>query len=423
MEHHPDLASPAFKAAPYAYWRTLRERAPAQCVRVSGGNTAWLITRYEDAVIVLGDSRFAKDPLKAKGNGGNEPPWMPGPLRALSRNMLDLDEPDHRRLRNLVQKAFTPRVAEGLRPRIESITTGLLDAIEMRGNVPVDLITDFAAPLPVAVIAELLGVSEADRRNFRRWSNDVVAADTSVWHKFRAVPSGIAFIRFLRRLIRERRVAPGTDLLTGLIEVRDAEERLSADELLAMCFLLLVAGHETTVNLIGNGLLALLENPDQMARLRREPELIATAVEEMLRFSSPLQMATERYATADVEIEGVMIPRGALVYVVLASANRDESIFPEADRFDIAREPNRHLAFGHGIHYCLGAPLARLEGTIAIRMLLARFTSITLPPTKDPQLRWRRGLVLRGLESLPVWVDAGGGIRTGDTRPGKQKRL
>lgn len=210
-----------------------------------------------------------------------------------------------------------------------------------------------------------------------------------------------AFILFLRRLVRSRRAALGDDLLSRLIDVHESGDRLSADELLAMAFLLLVAGHETTVKLIGNWILTLLQHPEEMARLRRDPELIASAVEEMLRYASPLQMATERYATMDVEVAGVTIPRGALVYVVLAAANRDAA-FRDAARFDIERQPNRHLAFGHGIHYCLGAPLARLEGQIAIRALLERFDDIALRPT--PALRWRRKLVLYGVESLPVRV-------------------
>lgn len=396
----PDYASSAFKEAPHQHWAILRRHAPIHHVQLRNGTKAWLISRYDDAVAVLSDPRFAKDPLKAKSETGSKPPWLPGPLRALSRNMLDVDEPDHRRLRTLVQKAFTPRVVEELRPRIESIAGELLDGIERRGTGTADLIAEYAAPIPVTVIAELLGVQHADRRRFHRWSSDIVAADTSTWHKLRAIPSGIAFILFLRKLIRKRRAAPGDDLLSRLIEAQDAGDRLSADELLAMCFLLLVAGHETTVNLIGNGVMALLDHPDQMARLRQQPELIATAVEEMLRYGSPLQFATERYATADVEMRGLRIPRGALVYVVLAAANRDEEGFREAARFDITREPNRHLAFGHGIHYCLGAPLARLEGQIAIRMLLERFGSIE--SQRGAVLRWRRGLVLTGVESLPV---------------------
>ncbi|HEU4889314.1 MAG TPA: cytochrome P450 [Thermoanaerobaculia bacterium] len=399
----PDLASSQFKAEPYRHWSLLRDLAPVHSVRLRNGTLAWLVSRYDDAAAVLGNPQFVKDPLKAKGHGGSKPPWLPGPLRALSRNMLDLDEPDHRRLRNLVQKAFTPRVVEEMRPRIEHIASGLLDAIERRGDNCADLIADYAAPIPVTVIAELLGVAEEDRRKFHRWSNHIVAADTSLWHQLRAIPAGFAFILFLRRLIRQRREALGDDLLSRLIEVQDEGDRLSADELLAMCFLLLVAGHETTVNLIGNGVLALLENPEQMQRLRDEPALIAPAVEEMLRYSSPLQLATERYATTPVTIGEVTIPRGALVYVALASANRDEKAFSCPAEFQPDRQPNRHLAFGHGIHYCLGAPLARLEGQIAIRLLLERFREIYLVP-ESRDLRWRQGLVLRGVEALPVIV-------------------
>lgn len=395
----PDLASPQFKADPHRYFARLRREAPVHKVRLRGGSTAWLVTRYEDAVTVLASSQFAKDPAKARGDAGSNPPWLPGPLRALSRNMLDLDEPDHRRLRSLVQKAFTPRVVEEMRPRIVAIASDLLDAIGKRDLRSIDLIGEYAAPLPVTVIAELLGVPEADRRKFHRWSNHIVAADTSTWHKVRAIPSGIAFLMYLRKLISGRRDALQDDLLSRLIEVHDAGDRLSADELLAMCFLLLIAGHETTVNLIGNGVLALLENPEQMERLRREPALIESAVEEMLRYGSPLQMATERYTTGEVNVGGTTIPRGALVYVVLASANRDDDALADATRFDIARQPNRHLAFGHGIHHCLGAPLARLEGQIAIRLLLDRFSTIELGAN---DLTWRRGLVLRGVEALPV---------------------
>lgn len=397
IPHEPDLSGSTFKAAPYGYYSTLREHAPVHSIRLRNGATAWLVSRHDDAVAVLGDPRFAKDPAAAKGTS---PPWLPGPLRALSRNMLDLDEPDHRRLRDLVQKAFTPRVVEEMRPRIHDIAGRLLDTIERKGTA--DLIADYASPIPVTVIAELLGVPERERAKFHRWSTHLVAADTSAWHKVRAIPAGLAFILFLRRLIRTRRAALQDDLLSRLIEVHEAGDRLSADELLAMSFLLLVAGHETTVNLIGNGILTLLQHPEAMERLRRDPALIAAAVEEMLRYASPLQMATERYATTAVEIAGVTIPRGAVVYVVLAAANRDEAAFRDAARFDIDRQPNRHLAFGHGIHYCLGAPLARLEGQIAIRALLERFSRIAL--VSGATLRWRRGLVLNGVEALPVRV-------------------
>jgi cytochrome P450 len=399
----PDLASPAFKAHPHEHFAMMRHTTPVQQMRLRNGAIAWLVTRYEDGVAVLADARFAKDPLKSNDEAGSKPPWLPRSLRALSRTMLDLDEPDHRRLRGVVQRAFTPRVVDALRPRIESIAAQLLETIEQRGRQrTVDLIAEYAAPIPVTVIAELLAVPERDRPRFHRWSNHIVQADTSMWHRIRAIPSAFAFIGLLRRLIRQRRLDIRDDLLSGLIQVQDNGDRLSADELLAMCFLLLIAGHETTVNLIGNGLLALLEHPEQMTRLRNEPALIAPAIEEMLRYGSPLQMTTERYATTDVEVGGVAIPRGALVYVVLASTNRDDETFADADRFDVARSPNRHLAFGHGIHYCLGAPLARLEGQIAIQLLLGRFGEIQLANQEMKELKWRRGLVLRGVESLPV---------------------
>jgi cytochrome P450 len=397
---HPDFSSAKFKAEPHGYFAELRRAAAVHEVELRHGSRAWFVVRYDDAVSVLANPLFAKDPANARGG---RPPWLPGPLRALSRNMLDIDEPDHRRLRNLVQKAFTPRIVEELRPRIAEIAARLLNDAQERRRNEIDLIADYASPIPVTVIAEMLGVQESDRKKFRQWSEHIVAADTSVWHKLRAIPAGIRFIVFLRRLIRDRRKTPGNDLLSRLIEVHDSGDRLTSDELLAMCFLLLVAGHETTVNLIGNGMLALLRHPAEMARLRSEPNLLASAVEEMLRFDGPLQMATERYARADVEVSGVTIPKGALVYVVLASANRDEATFAEADSFKIARDPNRHLAFGHGIHYCLGAPLARLEGQIAIQMLLQRFGNIE---SAHDALHWRRGLVMRGLGSLPVRVSA-----------------
>lgn len=399
----PDIGGPAFKGAPYSYWAHLRASTRVHRIRLRNGSAAWLVSRYEDAIAVLGNPQLSKDPLKAKGDGASKPPWLPGPLRALSRNMLDLDEPDHRRLRSLVQKSFTTRIVDEMRPRIERIASDLLDAIERRGRNSADLIAEYAAPIPVTVIAELLGVANEDRPKFHRWSNDIVAADTSLWHKLRAIPIAFAFVRFLRRLIRERRHALQDDLLSRLIEVQDEGDHLSGDELLSMCFLLLIAGHETTVNLIGNGLLALLEHPEQMQRLREQPALIPSAIEEMLRFSSPVQLATEQYATAAVTIGDMTIPRGALVYVVLASANRDDKVFPSSTEFEPDRQPNRHLAFGHGVHYCLGAPLARVEGEIAIRLILQRFTQIRLARPAS-QITWRRGVVLRGVVSLPVTV-------------------
>jgi cytochrome P450 PksS len=315
--------------------------------------------------------------------------------------MLDLDPPDHTRLRALVQKVFTPRLVEQMRPRIQSLADGLLDGIGDRRHF--DLIRDYALPIPTTVIAEMLGVPRNDQRRFHRWSQAMVSANSSAAGMLLIIPKAWAFMRFIRRLIRSKRVAPSDDLLSDLVEIAEAGDQLSEDELVAMSFLLLVAGHETTVNLIGNGFLALFENPDQLERLRTDPGLIKPAVEELLRYGSPLETATERFAREDVEIAGVTIPRGSQVFAVIASANRDERQFPNPDQLDIARDPNRHLSFGLGPHFCLGASLARLEGEIAIGTLIRRFADLHLRVPRT-SLRWRPGLVLRGLKSLPISV-------------------
>jgi cytochrome P450 PksS len=247
----------------------------------------------------------------------------------------------------------------------------------------------------------MLGVPDADRHRFHRWSRSIVSATPSGWGMIKAMPSAMAFLRYIRRLVAARRAQPRDDLAGALVQAEEAGEQLSEDELIAMIFLLLIAGHETTVNLIGNGTLALLMNPAQAERLKDDPTLIKSAVEELLRYDSPLETATERYAREDVLIAGVAIPRGAIVYAALASANRDERQFSNPDVLDITREPNRHLSFGLGPHYCLGAPLARLEGQVAIGTLLSRLPDLCLS-VRPESLRWRRGLVLRGLEALPV---------------------
>jgi cytochrome P450 PksS len=345
---------PGFKANPYPFYTRLRTEEPVCPVVLPDKQIVWLITRYDDVAMVLKDDRFAKDRLKAlPPEQLAKQPWVPALFKPLTRNMLDLDPPDHTRLRALVQKAFTPRVIEQVRERIQKLTDDLLDT----------------------------------------------AAEG--WRMVRAIPDVVMFLRYIRKLVKTRRARPQDDLLSALVQVEEAGDQLSEDELLAMIFLLLIAGHETTVNLIGNGALALLEHPDQMEKVRNDPELIKSAVEELLRHSGPLETATERFTREEETVAGVTIPRGALVYTVLASANRDERQFPNPDAVDIAREPNRHLAFGLGIHYCLGAPLARLEGQIAFDTLLRRVSGLRLAVGSEA-LRWRRGLVLRGLESLPV---------------------
>jgi cytochrome P450 PksS len=394
----PDLASPRFKANPYPFYARLRDEAPVWRTTLPDKRVAWLVTRYEDVAQVLKDGTFAKDRLNAMDPEQQaKTPWVPGFLKPLERNMLDLDDSDHARLRALVSKAFTPRLLERLRGRIEALSEDLLDVMEREGGA--ELVAGYALPLPATVIAELLGVPAEDQRKFHRWSSNLVSV-SSGRDMLRALPAALFFMRYLRKLIGRRRTEPGDDLITALVRAEEAGDRLSEDELLAMVFLLLVAGHETTVNLISSGTLALLEHPEQAEALRRNPSLAKPAVEELLRYTSPVELATERYPREDVEIRGTTIPRGELVLAVIGSANRDERHFENPDALDIARDPKRHLAFGRGgVHHCLGAPLARMEGQIAIGALVRRFPEARLAPGS---LRWRRGLFLRGLERLPL---------------------
>ena len=395
-----DISSAGFKANPYPFYAQLRDQAPVHRITLGDKRTAWLVTRYEDVVTVLKDDRFVKDKrsVMTRDQMAREP-WIPSLLKPIERNMLDSDAPEHTRLRGLVHTAFTPRLIENMRERIQRLTDELLDVAQARGSM--DLIRDYALPLPTTIIAEMLGVPVPDRHKFHRWSSTIVSTVPSKWGLLRAIPSLILFLRYIRRLVQTRRADPQDDLVSALVQVREAGDQLSEDELLAMVSLLLIAGHETTVNLIGNGMLALMEHQEQMDRLRDDPRLIRPAVEELLRFDGPLETATERYARVDVTLAGVTIPRGEMVFAVLASANRDERQFDHADTLDLAREPNRHLAFGQGVHFCLGAPLARLEGQIAINTLLRRIPDVRLavPPQA---LRRRPGLVLHGLKSLPV---------------------
>jgi cytochrome P450 PksS len=396
----PDFASPPFKADPYPFYARLRAETPVWRVTLRDRRTAWLVTRYEDVARVLKDDAFAKDKLNAiVPEQRAKTPWVPGFLKPLERNMLDLDDPDHARLRALVSKVFTPRLIERLRVRIEALCEELLDDMNRKSGT--ELVADYALPLPATVIAELLGVPAEDHARFHWWSNRLVSV-SSGRDMLRALPAAWAFVRYLRKLVERRRADPKDDLITALIQAEEAGDKLSEDELLAMAFLLLVAGHETTVNLISSGTLALLEHPEQTERLRRDPSLVKPAVEELLRYTSPVEMATERYVREDVEIGGMTIPRGGLVLAVLGSANRDERLFEDPDALDLARDPNRHLAFGRGgVHHCLGAPLARMEGQIALNAFLRRFPSARLAMAPET-LRWRRGLFLRGLERLPL---------------------
>jgi cytochrome P450 len=389
-----------FVQDPHELYRRLRGQAPVHRAILPRGLKVWLVTRYEEARDALADPRLHKDVRRGRelfgrhttATGGNATPAV----QEIAAHMLNSDPPDHTRLRRLVAKAFTARRVELMRPRIEEITGDLLDGLA--GRERMDLIDGFAFPLPVTVICELLGVPDADRDDFRAWSNALVSNDGRTVISEAALAMG----SYLAGLIKGKRDDPADDMLTALVQVRDDDnDRLDEVELVSMAFLLLVAGHETTVNLIGNGVLALLRHPDQLEALCKDPDLLPGAVEEFLRYEGPVNMATMRYTTEPVRLGGVEIPAGEFVVVAMGSANRDGDRFTDADHFDITRGSGGHLAFGHGIHFCLGAPLARLEGQIAIGRLLERFPKLTL--AVDPaELRWRDSALLRGLESLPV---------------------
>jgi cytochrome P450 len=394
-----DLASPAFKADPYPTYARLREEAPVFRSALGWRRSAWLVARYDDVGALLRDARFAKDPLNAREPGRRAAgPWVPGFLRPLTRNMLDLDAPDHTRLRALVQKAFTPRLVEGLRPRIQALVDDLLAKARRSGRA--ELVRDLALPLPLTVIAELLGVPAADQPRFHQWSDRILSGSPGIG-ALRLLPAVRSLLAYLRRLFAARRADPRDDLITALVQAEEAGDRLDEDELLGMVFLLLAAGHETTVNLIGTGVLTLLRHPEERERLRREPGLMKSGVEELVRFTSPVEVATERYAREDLAIAGVPIRRGEMVLGLIGSANRDPSQFADPDRLDLAREPNRHLGFGLGAHYCLGAPLARLEAQVALSSLLERAPKLRLAVPPEA-LRWRKHVFLRGLRELPV---------------------
>ena len=324
---------------------------------------------------------------------------VPSMLRPLVRNMLAQDDPDHARLKRLVQAVFTPRRVAMLEERTQAVSSALIDRLSHRQSF--DLIRDYAFPLPVTVISELLGIPEADRQRFAKWSGALIRGSGSPSALVLAAPAILAFLRYLRRLIAAKRANPADDLISALIQIQTDDDGLSEDELMAMIAILLSAGHETTMNLIGNGMLALFDFPDAVARLRHREVAPEAAVEELLRYASPVESTTHRFADRDMTIAGSEAPRGTLVLGLIASANRDEQQFRDPDCLDFDRAPNRHLTFGEGGHYCLGAALARMESRVAFQDLITRMPGLRAAIRAD-RLRWRPGLVLRGLRSLPV---------------------
>jgi cytochrome P450 len=393
---------PAFQTDPYPFYRQLRDADPVHWVdlpriEIPGFDLPgiWVVTRYADVTAVLRDERFSvRRPMMEALAASTS-------LDGMTRSLLFVDPPDHTRLRTLVTKAFTPRVVDGLRPRIRAIVDELLRPAERHGRL--ELMRDLAAPLPVIVIAELLGIPISDRERFKQWSDDlVVLADgtRAMAGLVEAERAAGELTEYLRGVIAARRVFPRDDLISALVGAHDQGRSLSEEELLATCILLLVAGNETTTNLIGNAVLALCRHPDELARLRAEPSLVRGAVEECVRYDSPVQL-TSRVATCDVELGGKHIRQGEEVDLILGAANRDPAQFADPDRLDVARPDCRPVSFGHGIHFCLGAALARVEGQIALETLAARFPRLRLD---DEPPRWREGFVLRGPASLPLSV-------------------
>jgi cytochrome P450 len=375
---------------PYPAWRELRDEAPVEALELPRGRRAWLVTRYDDVRSALANPLLGKDFRKMDAAAAGA--FREGVLGA---HMLNTDPPDHERLRRLVSRAFTGRRIEQLRPRIEQITAELLAAIEPGSTV--DLLDALAFPLPVKVICELLGVRDEDQDSFHTWSNTLVAGRDreAVREAQRSMTAA------LTALVAAKRAEPGADMLSELVRARDADDRLTENELTSMAFLLLVAGHETTVNLIGNGVLALLDNPDQQAAVRADRSLLPGAIEEMLRYQGPLRQATPRFTLAPTVLGGAEVPAGELVLLAVGSANRDDRRYADPDVFDVRRDTGGHLAFGHGIHFCLGAPLARLEAEIAFTGLLDRFAHIELAVPRD-EVRWRPAGLMRALTGLPV---------------------
>lgn len=394
-----NLTTKEFQHNPYPTYESLRKRSQVTAVKLGLLGDAVMVTRYEDVVTVLKDPRFSNERHKALGTKDLAKMWwIPGPLRVLAKSMVLIDDPDHARLRNLVHKGFTPRRIQQLEKRIEAISYTLLDAAAKK---PVaDLMADFARPLPLTVISEMMGVPPDDQRRFHKLMNGLIN-NSQAHNLLSQIFSGVALNRFFRNLIALKRKQPGDDLITVLVHAEEQGDRLSEDELIAMLFLLLLAGHETTVNLIGTGTLALLEHPDQLEKLRADMSLLDGAIEEMLRFTNPVHHVAQRYALEDVPLMGHTVPKGSTVAVGIASANRDETVFENADQFDITRTNNRHVAFGLGIHYCLGAPLARLEAKIAFTALLNRFPHLKLAAPVE-SLGWRGAPAMRGLKHLPI---------------------
>jgi cytochrome P450 PksS len=394
------FSDPRYRADPYVVFSEVRREQPAYRTRLRNGDEVFLVTRFDDVEAALKDGRLVKNITNAR----DRRPGLLGRLgftaQFANTNMLKSDPPEHTRLRALAHQAFTPKLVNQMRDHVQTLADQLITKVMPAGKM--DLMADFALPLPITIICEMLGVPQKDEQKFRRWSNALIVSGALSSESVPLSPQLLLLLRYVRRLVRQRRAhpRPGDDLIGQLIAAHEGGQQLSERELLSTIIVLLIAGHETTVNLIGNGSLALLTNPEQMQKLQQDPSLIKGAVEELLRYVNPVQLVN-RYASQDLEVGGVPIPRGSHLMVVLAAANHDSSFVDNPEQLDVSRTVRQHVAFGQGIHYCLGAPLARLEGEIAFATLLRRLPNIRLSVPAG-ELTWRSGIELRGLERLPV---------------------
>ncbi len=389
------FATAEYKANPYALYEELRREMPVHKTLLPNGTEVWVVSRYEDVLAGLKDSRLIKDISKVRGKSFLE---MIGIGRMRGKNMLRADPPEHGRLRSLANEAFKPKYVRELRGRIQQIADELIDKVQAKGRM--EFISEFAFPLPIRVISEMLGVPEKDQDKFRKWSGDLINSGALSSERPAISPDLLQLVQYVRKVVDDHRKNPRADVVTQLIEAEEKGDRLSDDEVVSTVVLLLVAGHETTVNLIGNGMLALLLNPEQLEKLKRDPALMKPAIEELLRFVNPVQLVN-RYAIEKIQIAGQEIPAGAHLVMAVGAADHDPACAASPEQLDLARGDAKHVAFGQGIHYCLGAPLARLEGEIAFATLLNRLPNIRLA-VRPESVQWRPAIELRGLAELPV---------------------
>ncbi len=391
--------TPEFFADPYAAFRRMREEGPVTEVAMPNGQRAWLVTRYDDVLAVLTDNtRLTKHMAKLMPAD-----WVPSPeLAFLQGTLLGVDPPDHARLKRLVSKAFTPGRVAAMRPRIEQIVASLIErVIAAAAAAPdgaVDFIREFAFPLPMTVVCDMVGIPDTDHDAFKAWTEKLVSATATPEEQQTAA---LETLVYLTGLLAAKKAAPDDTMAYALIAARDNDDRLTDGELLSMIFWMLLAGHETTMNVVATGILALLENPSELKKLRDDPATLPRALDELLRYVNPTNHATERYTLEPITIGDVTIPRRELVIAVLTAANLDPAKFPDPERLDLDRDTTGHLTFGHGIHYCLGAPLARLEAEVAFSALLDRFPGLSLAVPAS-SLTWRPSSLIHGLESLPL---------------------